>query len=55
MNEMHSYSSRVRVLILFESRGPDSEACLLERIEDIIAKRRRNYPRRLTASGGESG
>ena len=51
-NETDSYSSRVRVLILFESRGPDSETMtyLFQRVGYVIAKRRRDYPRTLTAT-----
>lgn len=32
MNETHSYSSRVRVLIFFGFRGPKTDVCLAEQI-----------------------
>jgi len=44
VNGNHPYSSRVRVLILFESRDPDSETYLLVRIEDVIVKMRGDCP-----------
>lgn len=43
MNEAHSYSSRVRVLILFESCGPNFGTYLLERVGKLMTEIQGDY------------
>ena len=50
---VHSYSSRVRVLILFGSRGPNCETYLLRCIGYVVAKTRGDCPRTLTRTGAK--
>ena len=52
VNGTHSYSSRVRVLILSGSRGPRSECYLLGCIGYVVTKTRGDYPQTLTTGAG---